>query len=214
MPVWRRMPLTIWAGVKFCVWFVQRYVSRVGEEGSNDVFHNTGFTPTRFNAGFTVGKGWAVSGIHGLHPNLTHHRVVYQGNTQLAGPLSIGPPIHSKSDSNPERFDWRAMRTEVMKMKLPWEMAGDSPASPASLPYSSSTPLHSSSSFTEQELSPADMHFRQLLRPRLWSSSNTFSRMAAAGMRWGEFDGVDPNSTDESGSDEPDEPRLGSTIRA
>lgn len=98
-------------------------------------------------------------------------------------------------------------------MKLPWEMTSNSLTPPSTILYSPSTFSHSSS-FTEPETSPADMHFRRLLRPNLWSGSGTFSRMASAGMRWGEFNGVDPDSTDESGDEEPIEPRLGAAVHA
>jgi hypothetical protein len=102
-------------------------------------------------------------------------------------------------------------------MKMPWEMTGDRLTPVSSITYSPSThSTHShSSSFTEPESSPADAHFRQLLRPNLWSGSGTFSRMASAGMRWGEFTGVDPDSTDESeDEEEPEQPRLGAAIPA
>lgn len=98
-------------------------------------------------------------------------------------------------------------------MKLPWEIM-DTTRTPASAsPYSPTAMTHSSS-FTEQEASPADLHFRQLLRPNLWSGSGSLSKMAAAGMRWGEFSGVDPDSSDSSDEDMPESQNLGSVILA
>ncbi len=139
------------------------------------------------------------------------NRSIYQGESQLAGPLST--PEGAFIQSNDGTFDWRAMRTEVMKMKLPWEVSDSSTTPPPSSLYSPTAASHTSS-FTELEDSPADVHFRQLLRPNLWSTSRTFSRMAASGMRWGEFNGVDPELSDDSDEDEPTEQRLGAAIHA
>ncbi|KIM27351.1 hypothetical protein M408DRAFT_169257 [Serendipita vermifera MAFF 305830] len=130
---------------------------------------------------------------------------IYQGETQLAGPVPVPQP--STSSQVPGTFDWRAMRKEVMKMKLPWERNDNIDFQASAGPDSPTSMTHSSSS-AGLAPSPADLHFRELLRPNLWSASGTFTRMATAGMRWGEFSGVDPDSSSDESDGEEAEQRL------
>lgn len=119
----------------------------------------------------------------------------------MSGLVLLPSQAHSQPTTEAKPFDWKAMRAEVLKMRLPWEASfastsDSSLASPA--PSSSFSVGHRS---THSSSSSVGKSVTATARANVWSTSKTFSRMAAAGMRWGEFTGVDPESSDE-GSDE------------
>ncbi|PVF92832.1 hypothetical protein CPB86DRAFT_158253 [Serendipita vermifera] len=113
------------------------------------------------------------------------------GDVQLAGPIALSHGLSALSLSQ-DSFDWSALKSEVSKMKFPWEAETPSLTNQSiSQPCAMSTKNHASS--------PSGGPFMQLLRPLHWSSSSSvFSKMASAGLRW------DPSGRPEESSDETD----------
>ncbi|CCA73155.1 hypothetical protein PIIN_07109 [Serendipita indica DSM 11827] len=100
----------------------------------------------------------AVSDLHQLG------LAVYRGKNLLTSPATEMTPVASletQAGANPV-FDWRALRTEVLKMKLPWETDGDNEHIP----------------------SPYQRWIRGMASFRWSASSSTYSTMATAGLRW------------------------------
>ncbi|KAG8830965.1 hypothetical protein FRC17_003994 [Serendipita sp. 399] len=99
-----------------------------------------------------------------------HGLAAFRGYSQVGGPIlpCAAPTVTQKEEPSP--FDWRALRTEVLKMKLPWESTGGSTHSAIS--------LHSPS-----------LSYPYVFKP--------LSKMATAGIRWitDEYD-LDSDSSD------------------
>lgn len=126
---------------------------------------------------------------------------IYRGDVQMTGPVFFASKPTYKAEFDTTTFDWKAMRAEVLKMRLPWESSTPSSDSALSSPALASAARHTSNPSIQTVSSSIPPGI--LERPGSWlSSSYTFSRLAASGKRWIEFTGEEYASSDEDSEDE------------